>query len=622
MNFPLTNVSSRRTERFVGAGRAVEATPWWAGLADHGRAIAWTILASSLICTAVAWKLSNRYLQRQASERFALRSAEVGEAILARMEAYQHFLRTGVAIHVADPHITRAQFKTFVDQQELQTHYPGIQGFGLSRLIEPQDREAFVDRLRQEGSPDFAIHPPGQRPIYSAITMLVPLDWRNRRALGFDMYNEPVRREAMDRAIATGQPAVSGRVRLVQETDVDVQAGFLVYLPLYRPGQPVQTAEQRQAAADRFIYAPFRTGDLVGGILRTKRPDIHFAIYDQTIASEHLLYASDLDAISTARQDRMFYDQQHLRVGGRTWVLQLAADSSFINPLEKSASLGVAMGGVLVDGLLFLIVGSLGRRQQRAQQLAERMTHTIRGQVEELRRINGELDDFAYIASHDLRSPLRNIRHLADWAIEDAGSHIPPDVKGHLDTLQDRVAIMDRLLTDLLQYSRVARADEPIKAVDGEILIQDVIASIGPPETMTIVRTGALPMLHTAGRPLATCLHHLIANAVQHHDRADGCVEIRCQSQGNRLRIEIRDDGPGIDPKFHQRIFKVFQTLQPSGGEDRSTGIGLAIVKKAAESYGGTIEVQSAVGRGSTFTLTWPTQMTTDPATPEPALMG
>ena len=614
----------------------VRGLSWGQSIVDHSKWAAWGILATSLILTAMAWRLSNQYLHQRAQDRFAFRTGQVRDAIATRMGHYEHVLRTGAVVRSTFRDSSMRQWNEFIASQNLRQHYSGIQAVGLSHWVTRDRREEFVTAMRLGGLAGFDIHPPGDRDHYVVLDSIEPLDAINARAIGFDQYWEPVRREAIDRAIASGDPAATGIVRLIQETRPGVQNGFIMYHPVYKEGHRVDTPAQRRGAIEGFVALGFRTADLMAGILHGDNPDLHFDIYDGlSIAADHCLFEShhrsgdSRSATQMATRDDSislpaapFAGRQTLTVGGRQWTMQFAADASFIDTFERTTSLLVAAGALIVDALVFVIIASLSTRNQRAKRLAQQMTQTIHDQVKELRRINGELDDFAYIASHDLRSPLRNIRHLANWAVEDAGSNLPPDAQEHLGSLQDRVAIMDRLLSDLLQYSRVARGDEPIKLVDCQVLIDDVLAAIDPPPTMTIIRRGDLPVVCTARRPLATCLHHLIANAVGHHDRPDGRVEIRVRVRAGSLQIEVQDDGPGIDAQFHGRIFKVFQTLRPAGDSGSSTGIGLAVVKKAAQSYGGTVQVRSVPGRGSTFTLRWPVQVAPPAAAAEPVLSG
>ncbi|WGR90817.1 CHASE domain-containing protein (plasmid) [Bradyrhizobium sp. ISRA435] len=163
--------------------------------------------------------------------------------------------------------VTREEWRTYVNTLAIDRDYPGIQGVGFAKHIAAQQRHAHVLAVRSEGFPDYQIKPGGDRDEYTSIVYLEPFDWRNRRAFGFDMFTEPVRRQAMIRARDTGAPSISGKVTLVQETDQGVQNGVLMYLPVYQTAVPPATVEERKAGLVGYVYAPFRMRDLMQGIL-------------------------------------------------------------------------------------------------------------------------------------------------------------------------------------------------------------------------------------------------------------------------------------------------------------------------------------------------------------------
>ena len=233
------------------------------------------------------------------------------------------------------------------------------------------------------------------------------------------------------------------------------------------------------------------------------------------------------------------------------------------------------------------------------------MTQALGETVEDLKRSNRDLDDFAYVASHDLRSPLRNISNLADWAVEDAEGNVPAGTQHHLERITSQISRMNRLLDDLLEYSRVGRLDEKLSFVDCNQLVAAIVESLAKPKSFEVVVPQSLPKFETLKTPLGTCLRNLISNAVQHHDRENGKVKVLAVDDGEFCRFDIVDDGPGIEERFQQRIFKIFQTLQAKN-EGKGSGIGLAIVKKTIQSYGGRISLDSKPGEGTTFHLHWP----------------
>lgn len=247
------------------------------------------------------------------------------------------------------------------------------------------------------------------------------------------------------------------------------------------------------------------------------------------------------------------------------------------------------------------------------KQVAEAL-HTLNASLEQrvqertaqLERSNRELDQFAYIASHDLKAPLRGIDHLATWITQDAEAVLPDPSKNHLAKLRNRVQRMDRLLDDLLAYSRVGRRDGAPEWVKIHELISDIVTFLAPPTGFAVHITSELPELVTPRTPLEIVLRNLIDNAFKHHHHpVAGEVQINVQVQGDFVEFRISDNGPGIDSKFHERIFGVFQTLQPRD-QIEASGMGLAIVKKTVEHRGGTVWVDSVLGQGATFAFTWP----------------
>jgi len=229
----------------------------------------------------------------------------------------------------------------------------------------------------------------------------------------------------------------------------------------------------------------------------------------------------------------------------------------------------------------------------------------------ELSRSNTDLEQFAYVASHDLKSPLRAIDSLAGWLQEDLAEVLVGDSRKHLDLLRQRTRRMERLLDDLLAYSRAGRVPADIVRVDVARLLAEIVEMIGAPAGFVVQARPPLPVFATAVTPLRQVLTNLIANAIKHHDRPAGGIELAVREAGEWYEFTVADDGPGIAPEFHERIFGMFQTLRPRD-EVEGSGIGLALVRRIVTRYGGTAEVECRQPRGSRFRFTWPRQIPTD----------
>ncbi|MEB3357460.1 MAG: ATP-binding protein [Synechococcales bacterium] len=218
---------------------------------------------------------------------------------------------------------------------------------------------------------------------------------------------------------------------------------------------------------------------------------------------------------------------------------------------------------------------------------------------------NRELDEFARVVSHDLKAPLRAIANLSTWIEEDLQERLLPENQEQMTLLRQRVARMEALISGLLRYSRAGRADVPFERVNVGDLLADVLDSLAPPDGMTIHLATDLPTLTARRLLLHQVFANLVSNAIKHHDRPDGQITIAVQDQESFYEFTVTDDGPGIDPHFHERIFGIFQTL-PSRNPAANTGIGLSLVKKIVEMEGGTIWVKSQLGQGTAFHFTWP----------------
>ncbi len=233
-----------------------------------------------------------------------------------------------------------------------------------------------------------------------------------------------------------------------------------------------------------------------------------------------------------------------------------------------------------------------------------RMEQQERHYIAELERSNRELDDFAYAASHDLKGPLQDVKNLSAWICEDLGDALPANTARHARTMLDRLGRMERLLDDLLAYSRAGRDRPPPEQLSIRDVLDDVIALTPMPAGFRIEVAADIAPIRTPRSPLGQVLRNLIGNAVKHHDREHGLISIEARETKDRVHISVADDGPGIPPEFHERVFRIFQTLRPRDAVEGS-GIGLAIVKKVIESHGGGVAIEST-GRGTVVRFSWP----------------
>ena len=222
-----------------------------------------------------------------------------------------------------------------------------------------------------------------------------------------------------------------------------------------------------------------------------------------------------------------------------------------------------------------------------------------------LEAANKELKDFAYVVSHDLKAPLRAISRLSTWLLEDYATAIDRKGQDMFLLLVRRVKRMDTLIDDILKYSRIGRIDGEEERIDLNALVREVFEQLAPPEEIEIQIETALPIIRAHRTRLLQVFQNLLNNAIKFNDKPHGLIRLGCLTEPERYRFYIADNGPGIEGKYHEKVFQLFQTLTPRD-EHESTGIGLALVKKIVEMYGGDIWIESTLGAGTTFWFTCP----------------
>jgi two-component system sensor kinase FixL len=251
------------------------------------------------------------------------------------------------------------------------------------------------------------------------------------------------------------------------------------------------------------------------------------------------------------------------------------------------------------------VVGQvLSFRDVTERRLAEQRQAALLRKVAD---INEELSHFAYIVSHDLKAPLRGIQLVTEWLCADYGDKLGDEGKEQMALLQSRVNRMHNLIDGVLQYSRVGRIKEDMVKVDLKELMPIILDTIAPPAHIQITVEPNLPTVTCEKTRITQVFQNLLSNAVKFMDKPQGKIHVGCVEEGDFWKLSVTDNGPGIEEKHFERIFRIFQTLAPKD-EYESTGVGLTLVKKIVELYGGRVWVESEVGKGSTFFFTFPRQ--------------
>lgn len=336
-------------------------------------------LATLLIAWALsffAWETARSTAMASLEAEFDSMVQQTSRLIVRRLGVYEQILLASRGFLRHSTQVTEKEYRDYINNLNLNEFFPGIQGIGLAEIVRPEDKASHEARIRiNDARPGYEIWPPGERVLYTAITRLEPMDLRNMRALGYDMYNEPVRRKAMERARDTGEAAMTGQVRLVQESATDVQPGFLMYLPIYTADMPKATVAQRRAAILGWIYAPFRMTDFIHGLGVISLPGANLSVYDgDTPTAETCMFGCAQD---TAHES-LFQRTRTIDVAGHNWLLEFRSSPAFEERGERGMPRLIFGSGLVTGVLLATLVWVLATGRGRALVLADRITHQLR----------------------------------------------------------------------------------------------------------------------------------------------------------------------------------------------------------------------------------------------------
>jgi signal transduction histidine kinase len=564
------------------------------------------ILLTGLVVTAA----TARYVYSNGTARDSLELQTRAEAasaeIHSRLQSYMAMLLGGAGLFAASDDVSRAEFKAYVDRLDLAARYPGIQGIGFSRRIVAAERDAVLAEARRD-VPDFRFWPEPAAPEFHAILYLEPQDPRNRHALGFDMASDQRRRDAMMRARDSGSPAATGRVRLVQEAvePVEEQAGFLIYVPVYRGGHVPATVEGRRAALLGFVYSPFRADDLLRGIFSPNQASPSgLEVFEGSFGDGQLLHRSPLPEPGLSRSASI----NTIDVAGRSWTI-LVRDVDDMSAATQAMVGLIVLGGALLSTLLFLIV----RTQVQAWREAERAAEEHRASEEKLRAVDREKDAFLATISHELRTPLNAI---VGWASMLGRGVVPKETQTHaIEVIKRNAAAQTRLIEDLLDMSRAAAGhlNLHVADVDARAALEAALDAVRPAAeaaglTVRVEFGPHLGVIEADAARVQQIVMNLLSNSVKFTPRG-GQVTLTAQRSHGVLTIAVADTGIGIDPAFAPFLFDRFKQADSSPTRAHSgAGLGLAIVRHLVELHGGTVEGASqGPNTGATFTVRLPT---------------
>jgi signal transduction histidine kinase len=551
------------------------------------------VLIISLTFTFFVWRYIREEVEKDLLASFNNRVQLSTDLIEKRINNYSDVLRSLRGFFNASESVERDEFKVYVESLQLEENYPGTQGLGFSIIIQPTELSRHIQNLRNEGFPEYAVKPAGNRNLYTSIVYLEPFAGRNLSAFGYDMFSEPVRHQAMELSRDLNRVVISGKVLLVQETDTQIQAGFLMYLPVFKHKAKIKTLADRKKNIIGWVYYPFRMKDLMSSVLGMNLKDVDIEIYDgDKINSSALMYDSNPELSHNLKSN--FNKTIKLNLAEHVWTISINSSNELESQFnwrkpEYTASL-FAICSFLFAALIFALV----KGREKAIML------------------NKTKDKFFSIISHDLRSPYNGFLNLAEILATQPEVLTLEELKKLGGALYKSAQSQYRLLNDLLNWAKIQ--------MDSFVLRPELLELKNEADSVieffeTQLKQKNIVVLNKIDQNLKASFdrdminlvfRNLISNSIK-FVYAGGEIVITAVEKGNMVFVTVSDNGMGIEQRDLPKLFKIESRHSTTGTfNEKGTGLGLTLCKEIIERHNGKITVESEKGKGTAFTFSLP----------------
>ncbi len=532
----------------------------------------WGILGISLILTSVIFVGYWNELNKNQYHDFEIESIFITDSILDRLSQYEQVLVGGQALFAASEKVTLQEWKTFVVSQNIEERFPGIQGVGYIQSVSPENREDFINEMRDYGVDEYEIKPSGERGEYCPVKFLEPLDLRNQQAIGYDVYSEETRKTAIDIAKQTGKTTITGKIILVQEIDKDIQNGFLMLVPSYNESGSIHG----------MVYAVFRMNDFLSGTVNQEPFErIHLKIYDDFVSDENLFFDSSVLSGNFASSSD-YSSTLPVSINNRNWVFVYDEISHFTGIEESIILTAIPLVGYSMSFLLFYIFRLISKNLSltRASIRNERIT---------------AIGTMASRMSHDLRNPLTVAKSNFELLKMHLGEGVDDKTKKYEDRIDESVKAISDIIEDALEFTKTSELKKEKTTIN--TILENTVSNINVPENVQINLPENDFELRCDKNKMESVFANMITNSIQSMED-EGIITISTKKDYENLEISIVDSGPGIPSENIRDIFEPLFTTKHKG-----TGLGLSICKDVLEQHGGSISVKN---KPTTFTLRIP----------------
>lgn len=574
--------------------------------------------------TIFSWNLTNTTTYERNFAAFETLAKDNELALTHRIESYRQSLDSGAALFASSDLVTRDDWKTFVDILKIDETLPGINGIGFIEQVLRSQEKQYLKDIASRGIEGFAVHPRTQWSEILPISFIEPMSL-NKEAVGLDIGFEANRRAAAHLARDTGKATITKRIFLVQ--DRERSAGFLLLRPIYRPGLALDSVSQRRAAFRGWIYAPFIASRFMQGLTASQGRNFGITVHNGNSTSDSELIFENESGSAKARSAR-YSVTKVLPIMGQQWTVSWYSTPEFESSVGTQEPKFVLFGGLALILAFVTLVMFYARREAYVKQEVKNKTQILVDKEKEIvsalevaEAAMGAKSKFLANMSHEIRTPMNGV--IGFTQLLDDGT-LNETQKKYVRLISDSGSAMMTLLNDILDISKVDSGSMTItpEPFDLRHLLNSCVKIFSPNAEEKHLRILVevdkdLPLwVEVDGFRLRQIVMNLLANAIKFTE--SGCISISARfletgknghadSSQSELVISVTDTGVGIAPDRQGAIFQPFiqeddSTARKHGG----SGLGLTICKQLIELMGGSIELVSRVGRGSTFTVQVP----------------
>ena len=563
----------------------------------------WIVFGISIIITMLVWISFLNYENQLQESKFNSKTIEMTHSILDRLEQYEQVLIGAKGLFSASQEVTPEGWKSFVDIQ-LITRYQDIQGIAyLKHITSEEEADNLVTQMHNYGFDDFTIKPEGKRSEYYPVVYLEPLNFRNERAIGFDIYTEDKRRAAVNLAKETGQTTLSEKIILVQETDEDIQNGFLLMVPLYS-SEKNSSAENDSSSLLGIVDVVFRINDFVDALLGKQTFEyINMRIYDGSVELENLFF--DSNTFFEYEENRIdFSGTSNIEFANRNWILVFNGLSPPYTQINEIILISIPIVGVLMSASVFYAFTLFNKNLQLLK---------TNIQYQELKKTNKAKDEFSSMITHELKSPIFPILGYCKMLKKDGmiGNLNEEQLKA-VETIERNATGLEKLILDVLDAEKLEM--KKLKFEIEEFSLDEFITDLDSSNKNIIEQKGIEFVINSINikglviksdkTRLRQVFDNLINNSAKFVNKQGGKIEAGAIKEDWQILFYVRDNGIGIPKDKQKDLFKKFYQVDSSLERSEGSGLGLAICKAITEKLGGEIWVESQEGKGSTFYFT------------------